>query len=335
MSRLCSELLAEQGCQEATPSARAMVAWRAARAQKAQGAKAAKRAACLAVESGQLVETTHGLEAMSGSAHGVVGLAIVSDMRAPTAGATFASLPLGTLVAGLPEMPSSSGSEHALADELCRTGSGNVMSMRLLVEDSGPKACAHTEHVKGGVGGCDLRPPRLSGVHPRSCAQWSLLLSLGVWGLPLLGASATSEKMSTHLKAERHLVKERGGKWASLQSPCEIHNLAIAQTKAFSGMAEFVSNMAHLGLSLRMSGRMKRFRACLRKVVLLKLLLLPGQSSAVARAHREFVLKLFLSRATFAAKKRAALWVSCSGDWRREGVIEHHVDLSRTEAERK
>lgn len=143
-----------------------------------------------------------------------------------------------------------------------------------------------------------------------------------------MARAATSDRLAANLKAETQLVADRGERWASLQAPCDIHNLCGAQTKSLVGVATTITKLIHLSLSLRMSGHMKRFRACLRSVVRMKLVLLPGKASAEAHEYRSFVLKLFLSGGSFAAKRRSMLWMWCSGAWRNTERVEHHVDLT-------
>ena len=95
------------------------------------------------------------------------------------------------------------------------------------------------------------------------------------------------------------------------------------QSRSLDHVKDFVSRLVHLSLSLRMSGHMKRFRACMRTVVESKLTLLQGACSAEAADYRSYILELFLARGHFAAKRRSLLWVWCNGDWRNQNAIEH------------
>ena len=62
--------------------------------------------------------------------------------------------------------------------------------------------------------------------------------------------------------------------------------------------------MVSLSLSLRLHGNMRRFRACLKQLIVAKLVVKRGESSREARDYREFCLKLFLARGSFATKRR-------------------------------
>ena len=138
--------------------------------------------------------------------------------------------------------------------------------------------------------------------------------------------AATSDRLAANLKAERALAAERGLGWVSLQSACDVHSVAGAHTKALAFVSEFISLMVNLSLSLRLHGNMRRFRACLKQLIAAKLVIKQGESSREARDYREFCLKLFLARGSFAAKRRMLLWLWCNGEWRNPDAIEHYVD---------
>jgi len=138
--------------------------------------------------------------------------------------------------------------------------------------------------------------------------------------------AATSDRLAANLKAERALAAERGPEWTSLQSACDVHSVAGAQTKALAFLSEFISLMVNLSLSLRLHGNTRRFRACLKRLVAAKLVIKQGESSMEARDYREFCLKLFLARGSFAARRRMMLWLWCNGEWRNPDAIEHHID---------
>ena len=138
--------------------------------------------------------------------------------------------------------------------------------------------------------------------------------------------AATSDRLAANLKAERALASERGSQWASLQSACDVHSVAGAQTKTLAFLSDFVSLMVNLSLSLRLHGNMRRFRACLQRLIATRLVIKHGQASPEAKAYREFCLNLFLSRGTHVAKRRMLLWLWCNGDWKNTQAIEHYVD---------
>ena len=136
---------------------------------------------------------------------------------------------------------------------------------------------------------------------------------------------ATSDKLVANMKAERELCREKGP-WLHLHAICDVHRVSTMQSRSLGHVKELVSRMVHLSLSLRMSGDMKWFRACMRTVVESKLTLLQGACSAKAADYRSYILELFVARGQFAAKRRSLLWVWCNGDWRNKSAIEHYVD---------
>ena len=98
------------------------------------------------------------------------------------------------------------------------------------------------------------------------------------------------------------------------------------QSRSLDLVKDFMLRLVHLSLSLRMSGHMKRFRACMRTIVESKLTLLQGACSAEAADYRSYILNLFLAGSQFVAKRRSLLWVWCNGDWRNQSAIEHCAD---------
>lgn len=103
-----------------------------------------------------------------------------------------------------------------------------------------------------------------------------------------------------------------------------MHCAASVQSKTFDLLGTFVSHMIHLSLSLRLSGNMRRFRACLAKVVSSKLKVLTEPPPREADEYRGFCLGLFLSRGPAAARRRTLLWWWSNGDWRDTSSIQHY-----------
>ena len=146
---------------------------------------------------------------------------------------------------------------------------------------------------------------------------------------------ATSDRLAANLKAERQLSLDRGADWLALQSPCDVHCVSGARTKTFALLDGFISLMVNLSLSLRLSGNMIRFRACVRGVVASRLKIMRGEPSPAALAYRLHMLQLFLSRGSGAARRRSMLWVWLNGDWRDESCIRHYEDPRRSRAQNK
>ena len=143
-----------------------------------------------------------------------------------------------------------------------------------------------------------------------------------------------SDRLAANLKAEKKLVEDRGDGWLSLSSPCDVHIVAGAQTKSLALIADFVSSMVHLSLSLRLSGMMRRFRACVRGVVARMLKIMHGTPPPEAERYRAFCLDLFLSRGSHSARRRVLLLMWLNGDWRDTTHIQHYVQASSPAAER-
>ena len=127
---------------------------------------------------------------------------------------------------------------------------------------------------------------------------------------------ATSDRLAANMNAARELCRERG----------PVHRVSTIQSRSLDHVKDLVSRLVHLSLSLRMSGHMKLFRACMRTVVESKLTLLQGACGAEAADYRSYMLELFLVRGQFAAKRRSLLWVWCNGDWRNKNATGHYVD---------
>lgn len=105
-------------------------------------------------------------------------------------------------------------------------------------------------------------------------------------------------------------------------------------TKTLGLTGDVISLLVQLSLSLRLRGNMRRFRACMKSVVMEKLVVRVGESSAEHKEYREFCLKLFLSRGAHAAKRRMLLWSWLNGGWRNETEIHHWVDPREPRDER-
>ena len=85
---------------------------------------------------------------------------------------------------------------------------------------------------------------------------------------------ATSDRRAANMKAERELCRERGPGWLRLHASCDVHRVSTVPSRSLDHVKDLVSRLVHLSLSLRMSGHMKRVRACVRTVVESKLTLL-------------------------------------------------------------
>lgn len=140
---------------------------------------------------------------------------------------------------------------------------------------------------------------------------------------------AVSDSLKSNIKAERSMAAERGPTWSSLTLECEVHKVAGVQTKTLGLLEEEVSLMVNLSLSLRLAGNMKRFRACLRRVVASRLKILDGAATIEATAYRLECLRLFLARGSHSARRRALLWHWLNGDWREHSCIQHYKDPTR------
>lgn len=141
--------------------------------------------------------------------------------------------------------------------------------------------------------------------------------------------ASTKDRLAANNKAERGLSAARGEKWLSLASDCDAHSIFGSQSKSMELLSDCISKMVHLSLSLRMSNQMARFRACLEGVVRKRIKIISGTPPPSAVAYRDFVLGLFLSRGSFAAKRRALLVMWCNGDWRNTEAIEHYASPGR------
>ena len=137
---------------------------------------------------------------------------------------------------------------------------------------------------------------------------------------------ACSDKLAANLKAERGVVDGRGADWVGLQSPCDVHIVASSQSKTYDLSGDFVSGMINLSLSLRLSGNMKRLRACVKQVVLSSLVILTRPASVAAAEYRRTCLDLFLARGTRAAQRRSSIMCWCNGDWRDHSCVQHYPD---------
>ena len=120
---------------------------------------------------------------------------------------------------------------------------------------------------------------------------------------------ATSDRLPANMKAERQLCRERGPNWSHLHASCGVRRVSTVQSKSLDHVKDLVSRLAHLSLSLRMSGNMQRLRACMRTIVDSKLTRMQGACSAEAADHRSYISELFLAKGQFAAKRLSLLWV--------------------------
>lgn len=135
--------------------------------------------------------------------------------------------------------------------------------------------------------------------------------------------ATTTDKLAANFKGERGLVRQRGPEWVSLHLSCDLHACSGAQTKTFALVDTFVTGMIQLSLSLRLSGNMARFRACVRRVVASKLVILNQPPSPDADAYRQKCLDLFVTGGADAARRRMLLWWWCNGDWQDHTSIQH------------
>ena len=120
------------------------------------------------------------------------------------------------------------------------------------------------------------------------------------------------------VKAERVLCRGRGPSWLHLHASCEVHRVSTMQSRFLDHVKDLVSRSMHLSLSLRMSGHMKRFRACMRTVV-------ESEVDAVAGCSGEAAG----FRLSPGAISLPVDGLSC-GCGRNESAVEHYVDPAWT-----
>ena len=93
-------------------------------------------------------------------------------------------------------------------------------------------------------------------------------------------------------------------------SPCEASRpSSINNAVEVLDVKDLMSQLVHLSLSLRMSGHMKQFRACMCTVMELKLALLQSAFGAEAADYRSHILELFLARGQLFAMRRSLVGV--------------------------
>lgn len=136
---------------------------------------------------------------------------------------------------------------------------------------------------------------------------------------------ATTDRLAANFKAERALAKDMGEGGLSLHSQCDVHCVAGAQAKCFDLFGYLVSNMVGLRSSLRMTGSMRKFLACVKAVVCNKLQVLCGRPLVEAERYRHHMLKLFLARGSHVAERRMSLWIWVIVDWRNQHKVEHYT----------
>lgn len=160
------------------------------------------------------------------------------------------------------------------------------------------------------------------------CLKRALLetssVPVGSRAFPLKVRAATSDRLAANMKAERSLLVDRGEGWLGLHAACDVHRAAGSQTKAFHLADDDISNMIRLSLSLRLSGNMRRFRACMVNLVRARLKIIQHPPSPEADEYRQFCFDLFLSRGPRAAQRRMDLWWWLNGDWRDHSCIQHY-----------
>ena len=124
------------------------------------------------------------------------------------------------------------------------------------------------------------------------------------------------------------------GQTSSLQLHCEVHDVSRAFSSTFDGLLpQHVSGIISSALSLRTSGMLATFRECLAEEVAARLVIMQGEPSPEARAHKERVMATMSSGGSKNLAQLVVLSLLPNGDWRSPN-IEHYVPQTTPAPER-
>ena len=108
--------------------------------------------------------------------------------------------------------------------------------------------------------------------------------------------TACTDKAGYNLKCECSVEAARGTAWKKLHFTCDIHATSTAHTRTFQALhGAHVSGLLRVALSLQQGSTLQLFRRCLQAEIRKRLKLYQGHPPAAATAHRNKVLKLFMS----------------------------------------
>ena len=144
---------------------------------------------------------------------------------------------------------------------------------------------------------------------------------------------ATTDSHPANILCEQHIARERGDPAQSdnLHQLCDVHKLQTCHEKEMALVAEDVSGMVNLALSLRNGANMERFRACLADEIASRLEVLEGSCPPEAKAHKKRVLGHFIRHGASVATRRLLLVVGPNGDWRAR-CVQVYVPLGHAAA---
>lgn len=142
---------------------------------------------------------------------------------------------------------------------------------------------------------------------------------------------ATSDKSAANLKAEKALVSERGPCWKGISLTCDMHTAAGCHTKTSVLVAEDITGVLHIALSLCSSGYMRKFRRCVFDDVKDRLVFLHGRPPISAEEYRLYIFNVFLPDTPQNKLKRTLAQLYLPGDWRNDDEIEYYFHTPGTD----
>ena len=128
---------------------------------------------------------------------------------------------------------------------------------------------------------------------------------------------------------ERIIQQQRGQPWQRVVLDCTVHLAATGHKLTFlkTELANDISGMLNVALSVRVGAQFQVFKRCLRSEVQSRLCFLRGRPPPEATRYRDAMLELFLrgDNTQENAARRAILQAVPIGDWRTQDRIEIYI----------